>query len=150
MGFFNQSGEKLETASQPSNSTAKTIIGEDTECTGEFNVAGALQIDGKVRGSILSEGTVFVGLSGMVQGDIQADKIIIGGKVDGNVICNILEIMQSGEIKGEIRSGRLVIEPGGTFIGSSQKIDGNVAAALAKKEQPQLLETPVTDAEVES
>lgn len=127
----------------------KTIIAEGSECTGEFNVAGELHIDGQIRGTILSESFVFVGRTGVVLGDVQADKIIISGTVEGNVLCNTLEITPTGEIKGEIGTGKLVIEPGGVFIGNSRKIDAADQESLPKREERPLLETSVEEAETE-
>lgn len=151
MGFFNQTVDAsgVSDKSPKTDRTEKTVIAEGTECTGEFNIAGEMHIDGNIRGTILSESFVFVGVSGVVLGDIQADKIIISGKVEGNVVCNTLEVMQSGEVKGEISTGKLVIEPGGTFIGNSRKIDASMADALPRNHETRLLESSVTEAEID-
>jgi len=94
-----------------------------------------------MTGTVYSEGFISVGVSGSVLGDIQADKIIVSGKVEGNVTCNTLEIMQSGDVRGEINTGELVIEHGGIFIGNSRRIDGSMPSLNAPEMQATQIET---------
>lgn len=152
MGLFKQTAETSDVSgtSQNTDRTEKTIIAEGTECTGEFNVAGELHISGHLQGSILSESTVTIGLTGYILGEIQAEKIVVSGNIEGKVVCNTLEIMQNGSVKGEIGVGKLVIEPGGVFVGNSRKIDESSPKSLPKSEERPLLETSVEEAETEN
>ncbi len=95
-----------------------------------------------MTGTVYSEGFISVGTSGMVLGDIQADKIIVSGKIEGNVTCNTLEIMQSGDVRGEINTTEFVIEHGGVFIGNSKRVNDTTPALRADEE--------IHDAEIES
>ena len=133
MGFFNKTaGTSERLPITKTDRTNTTIIAEGTSCIGELEVVGKLHIDGRLEGSVHAEGFVSVGTTGQVMGNIQADKIMISGTVEGNIVCNSLEIMQSGDVKGEISTTELVIEPGGVFVGNSRRIDTPDAKALAK------------------
>ena len=147
MGFFTKTAgtsDRLPIAKTDRTNT--TIIAEGTVCTGELGVIGKLHIDGKMEGVVRSEGFISVGTTGYVHGNIQADKIIISGKVEGNIMCNSLEIMQTGNVKGEISTGEFVIEPGGVFVGSSQRIDTVAPAALLHPDTEPYIETAVEEA----
>lgn len=119
--------------------TNTTIIADGTISKGELNVVGKLHIDGRFEGVVHSEGFISVGTTGCVHGNIQADKIMVSGTVEGNILCNTLEIMHTGNVQGEINTGELVIEPGGVFIGSSQRID-TAPATLTQPQNSPLIE----------
>lgn len=123
--------------------TNTTIIADGTACNGELKVIGKLHIDGRMDGTVHSEGFVSVGTTGKVHGNIQADKIIISGNVEGNILCNSLEIMHTGNVKGEVSTGEFVIEPGGVFVGSSQKIDADMPTSLPKSEAAEYIDTEI-------
>ncbi len=60
-----------------------------------------------------------VGKTGIITGDVFAQKLIISGKVVGNVEAKAIEILANGRLEGTIASDELVIERKGVFIGQS-------------------------------
>lgn len=113
--------------------TAKidSLIGENTEITGDVKFSGGLHVDGKIKGNILAEGDSNSVLSlsdqGMVEGEIHVPYNIIDGTVTGNVYsCDHVELEARARITGDVYynlleiaggaqvSGRLVYTPGGT------------------------------------
>jgi len=151
MGLFTKnagSSDRLPIAKTDRTNT--TIIAEGTSCTGELSVVGKLHIDGKMEGIVRSEGFISVGTTGHVRGNMQADKIIISGTVEGNILCNSLEIMHTGNVKGEISTGEFVIEPGGVFVGSSKRIGTIEPTALLHAEGETYIEASVEEDRVEA
>ena len=67
----------------------ETIIGQSTEIHGEIIATQSLRIDGTVVGDIrvAQSGNVSlaIGLTGSVQGDIHAQRLLVGGRISGNV-----------------------------------------------------------------
>ncbi len=61
-----------------------------------------------------------VGKTGVIMGDIFAQKLIISGKVVGNVEAKAIEILANGRLEGTITSDELVIERKGMFLGQSK------------------------------
>lgn len=96
-----------------------TVIGEKTLFEGILTAEGTTRIDGILRGKIVSEGTMIIGETGQVIGDIQAQYILIAGMVKGNItIQERAEITGTGKIDGDIQTKALVIAEGAAFKGN--------------------------------
>jgi len=124
--MFNNHNKKLE-----------SIIGKNSDISGELNVSGTLRIDGMVRGKVNAE-CVIVSESAMVKGDIKARAIIVGGKVEGNLIGEeIIEIKPKGAVLGEIFTNKFFVIEGGTFNGRVQmrKDESNVIPIEPKAQE---------------
>lgn len=79
-----------------------------------------MHIDGEFEGNIHSKNTVMIGKSGIVKGDIYAQKLIVSGKFQGNTESNIVEIQPLGRIEGKVITPEFVIERKGIFVGESK------------------------------
>ena len=124
--MFNNHNKKLE-----------SIIGKNSDISGELNVSGTLRIDGMVRGKLNAE-CVIVSESAMVKGDIKARAIIVGGKVEGNLIGEeMIEIKPKGAVLGEIFTNKFFVIEGGTFNGRVQmrKDESNVIPIEPKAQE---------------
>jgi cytoskeletal protein CcmA (bactofilin family) len=100
-----------------------TLLGEGTHWQGEI-LAGAngLRVEGMVEGTILSEGQVVVGPTGVVKGTIHAKHLTVTGRVEGIVkVSGCLEILGTGWVEGEVELSSLVVDEGGTLQGSCQQ-----------------------------
>ena len=124
--MFNNHNKKLE-----------SIIGKNSDISGELNVSGTLRIDGMVRGKLNAE-CVIVSESAMVKGDIKARAIIVGGKVEGNLIGEeMIEIKPKGAVLGEIFTNKFFVIEGGTLNGRVQmrKDESNVIPIEPKAQE---------------
>lgn len=83
-----------------------------------------MHIDGDFDGVIHSDSTVNIGKNGSVKGEIFAEKLVVSGKMAGNVKSKIVEIMPYGKIDGKVSSHELVIERKGILTGESVVEDG--------------------------
>ncbi len=103
------------------NDTAKeieTLIGENTIFQGTIKSKGSVRIDGRLEGSILEGHQVIVGVKGYVQGDINANAVIVGGKINGNVTTKEnIELKPGGQLLGDIHTAVLSIGEGAVFEG---------------------------------
>jgi len=53
-----------------------------------------------------------------VKGRIEASEIVIGGKLVGDsVAAKALSLQGSAEVRGDVTTPQIVIEPGATFVG---------------------------------
>ena len=96
----------------------ETVIGQDTTIIGRVEGFGNIRIDGRIDGDVSIAGTVVIGESGIVQGDIKAGNLNVNGMVTGNVDCDgALSIQAKGAIVGDIRVRSLNIVNGGVFKG---------------------------------
>jgi cytoskeletal protein CcmA (bactofilin family) len=123
-------------------SGVRNFLSADVQVKGEIMFVGELQIDGKLEGSVLSDGNLFVGDRALVQGDAHVGNAIVAGKVKGNVIAaGKVELKAGAELMGDIAAPRLAMDEGATFVG---RIDVNpgrgqpqATARPAQAAQPQ-------------
>ena len=110
------------------------MLGSDVEIKGELRFSGEMTLDGKLEGEVRGEGTLNLGESSVVTGNVEAQTVVVRGKVNGNIETqtallrggkitgNIttrekLEVKGKTELFGDIRAARLSIEEGVTFVG---------------------------------
>ena len=81
-----------------------TLISAGTEIEGNLVFDGALLVEGKVRGNVLSEGGhLTLAESGRIDGDIKAPHMVINGTVHGNVFATEhVELAAQAEIIGNV------------------------------------------------
>jgi cytoskeletal protein CcmA (bactofilin family) len=125
-------------------STAKNILAADVEIKGNLKFSGELTFDGKLEGEIQTDGVLNLGDSANVTGNITAQSVIVRGKVNGNIIAREkIEIKAKAELFGDIRSTKLVVEEGVTFVGKTEVNPNKVMPAppaLRPGETPKLPE----------
>ena len=102
------------------NSNGATIIAAKTKFKGELTIECHIHIDGEFEGNINSTNTVLVGKSGVVNGDIIAQRVIVSGNFSGSIDSECIEIMPNGRVEGIIACNELYIEKKGIFIGESK------------------------------
>jgi len=96
------------------------IIGQSIQIKGELTGNEDLTIDGTVEGNIqLKDNSLTIGPNGNIKADINAKKVTIVGEVQGNVTAEeTVEIRESGKLRGNITTPRLIIADGAFFKGS--------------------------------
>ena len=104
--MFSKETDKLE-----------SFLGMNSSFKGELNVRGTLRIDGTVEGQLDAD-YVILSDSAEVKGEIRAKKILIGGKMGGNVRAQeLVEIKSKGKVLGDIFTEKLAIIEGAEFNG---------------------------------
>jgi cytoskeletal protein CcmA (bactofilin family) len=121
----------------------ETIIGENTVFQGTLKTKGSIRVDGRLEGSIIEAHQVIVGSKGYVQGDITANSVIIGGKVNGNVTTTeSIQLQPGAQLLGDIHTSMLSIGEGAIFEGhcvmTSEKtkvieLDKDISAIQTRK-----------------
>jgi cytoskeletal protein CcmA (bactofilin family) len=104
-----------------SNGTSKNVLNSDVELKGTLKFAGELTFDGKLDGDIVSEGTLSLGDNAVIKGNLNVSNVIVRGKITGNIVAREkIEIKAKSEIFGDIKSSKLAIEEGVTFVGKTE------------------------------
>jgi len=94
------------------------MIGVGTTIEGNISSSENIRFDGNLIGNLNTKGKVFVGQSGKVTGEIRCKNCEVEGVVDGKVVVEeVLSLRSMSKLYGEIRTGKLAIEPGATFTG---------------------------------
>lgn len=114
-----------------------TIIGIGAECNGDFKSDTSIRIDGVVNGNVIVANTVIVGASGVINGDINAQVVVIGGEVYGNLnVPEKVELTSTARVIGDITTSGLVIDEKAVFQG---RCDMNQDAAKKLKQNSRAL-----------
>jgi cytoskeletal protein CcmA (bactofilin family) len=106
----------------------KNVLSSDVEIKGNLKFSGELAFDGKLDGEIQTEGTLTLGDGAIINGNINAQSVIVRGKVTGNINAKEkVEIKTKAELFGDIRASKLVIEEGVTYVGKTEVNPNKVA-----------------------
>ena len=115
--------EKLRDKSlSPSQERFDTIIGRTTQIYGRLVLLDSVRIDGKVVGNIETtkdnKVTVAIGSTGEVSGDITAHRVMVAGKVEGNIYAaERVEFHKDSVVQGDISYGSIAVEHGAKLLG---------------------------------
>jgi cytoskeletal protein CcmA (bactofilin family) len=97
-----------------------TVVGRGAEVDGTLVSAESIRIDGKARGKIAARGDVILSSNSHVEADIQAQNVVMGGTLKGNITARTkTELAPGGRLDGKIRSKVLVVREGALFFGQS-------------------------------
>ncbi len=97
------------------------FLGKGTEFKGVITYQGTVRIDGRVEGEVITEGTLIVGETAVIQAEINAGTVISGGKITGNVSASEkIQLLPSAVHDGSLKSPIVIIEEGVRFNGSCQ------------------------------
>lgn len=109
------------------------MIGPGTKIVGNIETNGDIRIDGNIEGNVNSKGKVVVGANGFVKGEVVCSNAEISGTLNGKMAVNeLLSLKSSSKVSGDIKSGKLSIEPGAIFSGTCT-MGNNPAPAQPEK-----------------
>jgi len=93
-----------------------SILSGNLRVTGSLVTEGDIQIDGTVDGDVTS-GSVTVGSSGSVSGEIRADTARILGRVQGRIRARSVILMSTAHVEGDVQHETISIENGAKLDG---------------------------------
>ena len=116
-----------------------TLIGRHAEIHGCLRLQESVRIDGKVVGNIEAPRdlaiSVVIGPNGEVQGDVLAGRIIVAGKVAGNIHAyERVELMASAMVQGDIKYASMAVEHGAKLLGLLLQVDGSDTPARSDRD----------------
>jgi cytoskeletal protein CcmA (bactofilin family) len=106
-----------------------TVIGADLIVTGSLQSNGEVTIEGEVQGDIQC-GSLVVGETARVQGNVLAEEVVIHGRVEGSVRGNRVALQSTSHVEGDVFHRSLAIEQGAYFEGKSRRSDDPIGTAL--------------------
>ena len=98
----------------------KNILSSDVEIKGKLRFSNDLIIDGRIEGEVNSEGDLTVGENATIIGDVKTRSVVVYGRIEGNIsVTDRCELKQNATLHGDVVAGKLAIEEGATFMGTS-------------------------------
>jgi cytoskeletal protein CcmA (bactofilin family) len=111
-----------------------THIGASIIINGALNSDEDLQIDGQVKGEIVTrQGTLVIGKSANIDADVRGARITVRGRVDGNISASQrIELGASAEVTGSLSANFVVLADGALFNGQIDMGQRTIAAKVAQ------------------
>lgn len=99
-----------------SSTSSVNLLAADTTFEGKAKSEGDIRIDGTFKGDLNCQAKVIIGPSGHFDGTIQCINAVIEGQFSGNLhVKELLEVKENGNIKGDISTGKLMVQAGAIF-----------------------------------
>ena len=121
-------------------SDATSVIGTDLTVLGNLQSKGEIQVEGVVQGDIQAA-RVIVGQAARITGGIVADDVVVQGTVMGSIRGNRVTLQSSSKVEGDVFHQSLAIEQGAFFEGKSRRSDDPTATQKTGGEIGQILGT---------
>ena len=97
------------------------IIQDGCEFNGTLAFEGLVRLGGKFEGRIFTNDILIIEDSALVKADIQADVVVVSGRVVGDISAKSrIEIFKPAIIKGNLTAPIISMEQGVVFEGSTQ------------------------------
>lgn len=100
--------------------TGVTILTSGCHFTGKLYCRGATRIGGTIEGQVIAEGLLVVEEEAVVNGDVDAEDIVIHGRVEGKIEGrNRIEMCSTADVQADVGTPSLVIHDGALFNGKT-------------------------------
>lgn len=111
----------------------ESLISHGVEIKGQVFAQGSMRVDGKIEGQLDIKGDLFIGEKGQIKGGVKVENIILGGKIEGDVLARgRFEITSTGIMNGDVTCSTLTIEEGGLLDGTSKMTKSSPEARTLK------------------
>ena len=103
-----------------------TLIGKGSVFKGNLDVKHSLRVDGKFVGNIKSTDSIIIGREGEIEGEVTVKNGVVGGKINGKIVASGKVTLESTSVfQGQLKAGKLVIDEGAVFDGTSRMGETN-------------------------
>ena len=97
----------------------KLIVGRDIVLNGQITACDQLMVEGRVETALENSQSIEIAETGVFKGSAVIEEADISGRFEGSLaVRGELTVRATGRIEGEIKYGKLSIEPGGQIIGT--------------------------------
>jgi len=115
--------KKKEESGNGKANNSTTLIAAGTRLVGDIEFSGHLEIEGEITGNIHADqdenALVRILQNGYVKGEIRAPRVVINGKVEGDVYSTRhLELAARAEVEGDIHYDTIEMARGAHINGS--------------------------------
>ena len=106
----------------PSNAPRKeSLIAADLTIEGKIEGGGSVRIAGKFKGDVNVQGDLTIEAGAKLIGSVRADKVVISGELEGNVLsASSIDLQQTGVVVGDLKARALAVAAGATMRGKAE------------------------------
>ena len=100
-----------------------TIIGKQTQISGDLHFSGGLHIDGQVKGNVIANeetaSVLTVSEHGRIEGDVRVPTVFLNGSITGDVRCEErIELAAKARVNGDVYYNLIEMVMGAEVNGS--------------------------------
>ena len=133
--------KKQEVAPRDAASTSaptskiETIIGPNAYIRGDIQSDGGVRVEGVFEGSIDITGNLIIGEGAKIVADIKANNVSISGAIKGNVNGNMVEILETGRVWGDLTINSLLLNEG-AYLRGQTTMHGDIEPPMIEPPRP--------------
>jgi cytoskeletal protein CcmA (bactofilin family) len=106
----------------PMHDNVEAFLGANVQVRGDVHFSGGLRIDGEVTGDVVvsgvEAGTLTIGDSGRVMGNVRVSHLVVYGQIHGHVhATGLVDVRPQAQIEGDVHYGSLEMAAGGVIHG---------------------------------
>ena len=99
----------------------ESVIAAGLTIEGKIEGAGHVRIAGHFKGDVQVQGNVTIEPGAKLTGGVQADTVVIGGELAGNINAAArVELLQTGVLIGDLKAGSLIVAAGSRMRGQAE------------------------------
>jgi cytoskeletal protein CcmA (bactofilin family) len=95
----------------------ESVVAADISIEGKIEGAGHVRIAGKFKGDVHVEGNLTIDAGAHLTGQVQANTVIVGGELNGNITAQRVELLETGVINGDVKATQLTVAAGSRMRG---------------------------------
>ncbi len=100
-------------------STSECLVGKGARLEGQVTCSGILRIEGECSGELAVQGTLIIAQGASVQADIQADDVVVAGRLKGSISARkSVRLASTASVRADIKTPRFALEDGGLYWGT--------------------------------
>ena len=127
-----QSMQADRPAASAESATSESMLDQNSFFDGLYRTSQDLRIAGEFKGTIECEGTVIVVENARVNATVRARNLVLAGSATGEIVCSEQFTLQpTGQMRGKVQAGSLVVEEGAFFEGEFQMATAATPAPAA-------------------
>jgi cytoskeletal protein CcmA (bactofilin family) len=102
-------------------SRKESLIAADLTIEGKIEGGGSVRIAGKFKGDVNVQGDLTIEAGAKLIGSVRADKVVISGELEGNVLgASSIDLQQTGVVVGDLKARALAVAAGATMRGKAE------------------------------
>ena len=99
----------------------ESVIAADLTIEGKIEGGGSVRIAGKFKGDVNVQGDLTIEAGAKLTGSVRADKVVISGELEGNVLgASSIDLQQTGIVVGDLKARSLAVAAGATMRGKAE------------------------------
>lgn len=99
----------------------ESLIAADITIEGKIEGGGSVRIAGKFKGDVNVQGDLTIEAGAKLIGSVRADKVVISGELEGNVLgASSIDLQQTGVVVGDLKARALAVASGATMRGKAE------------------------------